>query len=323
MHDSRRSLSGPATPRTLRVAAGIALVVALVLAGCQPISPDLEAGAAQAPAETTEAAAEAPAEEAAAQEAPAMPAPMMAGLPEVTIDLTADGIVVPESVTAGPTLIHVVNSGGQTMEDGSPLMPEVGRFLDGATVEDLLATFPEANENPTEAFKLISIYGGLFGPPAEMAWDLLPGEHVALTTEAPQMTQSFAVVEGEAAAAPAADVLVEMADFSFTMPDKIAAGPHVWELTNVGKQWHEMVVLKLAEGVTVEDLFAFFETAGPEDVPPFDLAFGYAPMSEGNRAWVTVDLPAGEYTVICFLPDLLSDMSPHVAHGMIRTLIVE
>jgi hypothetical protein len=46
-------------------------------------------------------------------------------------------------------------------------------------------------------------------------------------------------------------------------------------------------------------------------------------MGAGERAWVTWDLPAGEYTVICFLPDLAGDMSSHAEHGMVRMLVVE
>ena len=56
------------------------------------------------------------------------------------------------------------------------------------------------------------------------------------------------------------------------------------------------------------------ETEGP---PPFeDIAF-WAPNSPGETGYVTWDLPAGEYTVICFLPDLAGDFSAHAAHGMV------
>jgi hypothetical protein len=115
-------------------------------------------------------------------------------------------------------------------------------------------------------------------------------------------------------------------DFSFAMPDKIATGPQVWQIENAGEQWHEMPILKLNEGVTIDDVLAMMAESGPggpEGPPPFEIVAFWSPMGAGEKAWVTWDLPPGEYTVICFLPDLAGDMSPHVAHGMVRTLVVE
>ena len=35
-----------------------------------------------------------------------------------------------------------------------------------------------------------------------------------------------------------------------------------------------------------------------------------------------MDLAPGEYTVLCFLPDLNGDFSPHLTHGMVASLTV-
>ena len=113
--------------------------------------------------------------------------------------------------------------------------------------------------------------------------------------------------------------------FSFALPNEIKAGQNVWQIENKGEQWHEMGILKLNEGVTLEDMMAWMESAdpdGPSGPPPFEDAAFWAPMGAGNTAWVTWDIPAGEYTVICFLPDLAGDGAPHFAHGMVRTLTV-
>jgi hypothetical protein len=168
----------------------------------------------------------------------------------------------------------------------------------------------------------LKIYGQPFGGDMRVIWDLVPGNYVALTQDG-SAVQEFTVVEGGAPAEVAAEIPVALADFAFFFPVVIPAGPHTWELTNIGEQWHELVVVKLNEGVTVEDVFAFFETAGPDDAPPMELVMGYAPFSEGNRVWLDVDLPAGEYTVICFLPDIAGDMAPHAVHGMVRTMVVK
>ena len=110
------------------------------------------------------------------------------------------------------------------------------------------------------------------------------------------------------------------------LPDEIAAGPQLWQIENLGKQWHEMIIVQLNEGVSVDDVMTMLMEAGPEgpqDEPPFQDFGGWSPISEGNRAWGTFDLPPGEYTVICFLPDVMADMAPHVAKGMIRQLVVK
>ena len=78
------------------------------------------------------------------------------------------------------------------------------------------------------------------------------------------------------------------------------------------------------EGVSVDDLLTMMQSedamSGP---PPFEVVAGLWPMGKGQRAWATFDLPAGEYTVICFVPDIMGDMAPHAAHGMVRTLVVK
>ena len=140
------------------------------------------------------------------------------------------------------------------------------------------------------------------------------------------MTTPIVAGEPSGATAPTPDISVSLVDFNFAMPDKIAAGPQVWQIENAGNQWHEMPILKLNEGVTVDDVIAMMAESGPggpEGPPPFEMVAFWSPMGAGEKARVTWDLPPGEYTVLCFLPDIAGDMSPHVAHGMVRTLTVE
>lgn len=290
---------------------------------------------------------------------------MWASLPTLTIDVAADGIDVPEEVMAGPTLVELTNSAGTTNEDGSPILADTGWLVEDATLDDLLPLLADANENPGPALELVKLYGTQIVPGGRMVWDLQPGAHVAVTTGGEPLLAEFTVTEAEEGTAEVqADVQVQLVDFSFVLPDTVAAGPHLWEISNAGTQWHEMIILQMQEGMTVEDLLGIFaggpqggeeegapleedtdadateamtdtaeaggdagtegDAAGPpEGEMPFDMLYGYVAISEGNRAWVEVDLPPGEYTVICFLPDLMGDMSPHATHGMVRTLVVE
>ncbi len=290
----------------------------MLLFGCQPIQP--EGGAAPVAAAP---AAEEPMAEAPAQAGPAASDALVGVLPELTVAITADGIVVPAEVPAGPTIINLVNETGAMSEEGSPVLPDLGRLTEGATEAAVLEAAAMANENPGPALELIKLYGTKIVPTGRVIFDLQPGPHMALTTGAENMGASFEVVENAEPAVVEPDVEVQLMDFSFVMPDVIAAGPQLWQIENIGGQWHEIIVIKPTQAMTTEELMAAIMSEEMEGPPPFDVPFGYVVISEGNRAFVDVELTPGEYTVICFLPDLMGDMSPHALHGMVRTLTVE
>jgi uncharacterized cupredoxin-like copper-binding protein len=44
-------------------------------------------------------------------------------------------------------------------------------------------------------------------------------------------------------------------------------------------------------------------------------------LSAGESNQVTADFEAGEYALLCFVPDA-KDGKPHVAHGMVRQITV-
>lgn len=287
--------------------AGILLLcLLLLLAGCQPIQPDLEAGT------TSVATASAP-EEPVAETT----------LPLVAIDVSADGVVVSPDITAGPNEVELTNSVGTTNEFGDPLLAEVGRLVGDIDDEELQSLLAMAEENPVPALEQIKIFGTSQGGLGNPIWDLLPGEYISFVLGSDDPVTRFDVVEGEAAAAPEADVVVELLDFSFTIPDTISTGPQRWEIVNNGAQWHELLILQPNEGADVEDILAFIQSEEGEGPPPFDGLVFVGPISEGNRVWLDVDLPAGNYIAICFLPDINGDFSPHFAHGMVRNLTVE
>lgn len=323
MHDARPSRSH------LQILTAAVLTFALFLtAACQPIQPLPETEGAAEAAPTEEPAEEAPAGEEAAAEAmpPEMAAPPMseafAAYEQVTIDVSPDGIVVPAEITAGPVVLNRTNSAGTTNEDGSPVTAEVGRLVEGVTIEQLMEVLATAEENPGPALELVKLYGGSFMGQATMA-NLMPGSYVALTTGGEPAVAEFTVVEGEAMDEPEAAVEATLMDFTFVIPDEIAAGPQLWKISNKGEQWHEIVIIQLQEGMTVEDVLATFAGPEMEGPPPFDFFGGYGVISEGNEGWIEFDLAPGEYTVICFLPNLAGDFSPHAMHGMVRTLIVK
>lgn len=285
--------------RKFALSAALGLTV-LALAACQPVQ-NTGAAPTTVPAEAiTEAGADAPADGAA-----------------VTVSISAAGIDMPAEVPSG-----IVTFVYQLAED-APGLPEFARLNEGVTTEQLMTAM---QEDQMAALSLVTFLGNSdTAVDNRITFDLPPGEYVGILggEEGAPMTAVFTAGEPSGAAEPQANVTAELADFAFILPDEIAAGPQTWQIENTGGQWHELLILKLEEGTNVDDLLEMMaaeEQAGP---PPFEWVAGLWPMGAGQRAWVTWDLPAGEYTVICFVPDLAGDMAPHAAHGMVRTLIVK
>lgn len=100
--------------------------------------------------------------------------------------------------------------------------------------------------------------------------------------------------------------------FEFILDQTSApAGDIAFNVTNTGEYPHEMVILQLPEGVTVEALF--------EDESLFAQVqfFGFTFAEPGQAAMplVLVDLPPGTYTVVCFVD--VPEGVPHVMRGMV------
>lgn len=129
-------------------------------------------------------------------------------------------------------------------------------------------------------------------------------------------------VEGDenTAAAPEADVEVGGEDYAFTGADEpVEAGEVTLRLTNNGAEPHEANVLQLAEGATLESVAGWFqEPAGP---PPFVNVGGAQGIMPGESTLATVDLEAGNYALICFIPN--GEGVPHAFLGMAKPFTVE
>ncbi len=236
-------------------------------------------------------------------------------IPVITVTLGDDGLGVPADTPSGVVAID---------QSAAP-DAFIARLNDGVTTEQLTEALASAQEDPTAALALLSLLGGASNTTdGHLIVDLKPGPYAVVNfgETGPQIA-TFTAGEPSGATAPTPDVTVDLVDFNFAIPAEISAGPKVWQINNKGQQWHEMAIVKLSEGATVDDVLAMLasgeETDGP---PPFeDVAF-WLPNSPGETGYVTWDLPAGEYTVLCFLPDLTSDFSPHAAHGMVAQLTV-
>jgi hypothetical protein len=83
---------------------------------------------------------------------------------------------------------------------------------------------------------------------------------------------------------------------------------------------HELELIQLVPGKTADDLLKWM--GGKMDTPPPGHGIGgVAPSVPGSTISFTADMVAGDYVMVCFMPDM-KDGKPHFAKGMIKTVKV-
>lgn len=116
-------------------------------------------------------------------------------------------------------------------------------------------------------------------------------------------------------------ITVKTRDYVFyEMPDSIPAGATTINLVNDGPDLHHVQLVRLEEGKTISDLMEAFKK-GPGAFPAWAVDVGgpNTPVP-GETTAATLNLEAGNYVLICFIP--AKDGVPHLMKGMIRPLTV-
>lgn len=241
----------------------------------------------------------------------------------VEISASEFAFEAPDTIPSGATTFRL-RSNGQEMHHVQLL-----RLAEGKTYDDLLK---ESTAGPPRWALPV---GGPNAPipgaaVSETSLILEPGNY-AITCEIPSpdgkphvmkgMSRALTVTPSTAAAAslPAADLTVTLSDYAFAIPDSIAAGKHLMRVENSAEQPHEILIVKLNDGASPADLVKWIEKMeGPPPAAPFG---GTTAIAKGGVNVVAIDLPPGDYGVLCFIPDA-NDGKMHVEHGMLRRLKV-
>jgi|FLYN01.1.fsa_nt_gi hypothetical protein len=240
-------------------------------------------------------------------------------IPTFPIESTEDGISLPPELPAGLVTLSFENG------NEAPFTPILARLNEDVTFEQ----FAEAlNQGPETAIPLVSLLGApQIAPEAsfDVTYNFEPGTHVLMDFESEvPVIETFTVVEGEVeqVVESEADVTVVLVDYLFGMPVEIEAGVKHWSIENAGEEWHEMGIFHVEEGTTVEEAVEVITAAMEQETEPeMEQVFFWTPLSPGEQAQFELELEAGTYLVICFLPSF-ADGSPHFAHGMAQIITV-
>lgn len=115
-------------------------------------------------------------------------------------------------------------------------------------------------------------------------------------------------------------VAVTATDYALAAPDTLHEGAVRFQLTNRGKEFHHLWVIRLEQGKTLVDFRAVLSSGGPFPAWARSLGGPNAPAPEGGEATATLVLAAGRYLLVCGIPS--ADGVPHLMKGMIRPLTV-
>ncbi len=280
------------------------------------------------------------------------PEPVGAPAPRgVALTTTAYAFEAPDSIPAGWTTLRLANLGGEIHYG------HIVRIDSGRTVEQLVAAYEEAIRTSGPRPKWVTRFGGpggtAPGDTSSVTQHLEPGEYVwicpiedesgkphfgrgevkpfvvhATGAEAP--TDDAPPADAEASGAPASDMAVRLTDYGFELETPVAAGSHTVRVENAGVEPHDLVLLKLAEGRTAEDVRIFLNPERArrdqpaEPPPPFESlgtnAGGIAAIAPGMESWFEADFTPGEYVLVCMAT--APDGRSHIEHGMIRQVTV-
>lgn len=233
----------------------------------------------------------------------------------------------PDSIPAGRTTVRIVNE-GQDLHHIQFL-----KLLQGKSAADFRAAIAA---DPSKLPGWVHYAGGpnAHGPgsPASATVNLTEGDYVLICWipdkhgvphVALGMQKALSVRGGKATkvSQPNPSVTVTQLDYQFVLSKRVEAGLQTVEVVNHGSQPHELVVVKLAPGASVNDVIASFEP-GASGPPQGELVSGITAIEKGERVFFTGQFEKGRYGLICFIPDPVAGR-PHFLHGMTTEFTVE
>lgn len=238
-------------------------------------------------------------------------------------DFTFD---LPKTVASGLVDVTLENHGKEQHH------AQLLRLNDGVTMAQFQAAL---QKGPEALLPLVTTAGGpgaieAGAQNAEVMLNLKPGHYVVLcflagADQVPHLAKGmigdFEVVPAQGAQVaeePKADGEIKLVDFSFVLPAQIEPGKHTWKIINDGTQDHELAIMKIADGKTLDDVMKAMGSGGPA---PITMVGGMTAIAKATNAWLMIDLPTGNYIATCFVPDAKTGKA-HAELGMMMPFTV-
>jgi uncharacterized cupredoxin-like copper-binding protein len=237
------------------------------------------------------------------------------------------GFTGPDRLSAGPTAIQIHNVGAELHH------LQIVKLGKDKTAEEFMAalrshpfafpawaTFMGGPNAVIPGDKAVAMQN--LGPGQYLLLCLIPNEtgvpHVALG-----MQKSLTVMPAQPRAQPQrpkADVTITEQDFAFELSRDLRSGLRTIDVVNKGTIPHEVVLVRLMPGKSIQDFAQFGEH--PVGEPPGQPVGGVVGLDTGQTASFTATLEPGSYGLICFFPDP-ENGAPHFAKGMMLEFAVK
>ncbi len=264
--------------------------------------------------------------------------------PDVVLLASANGAFeAPDTIDAGWTTFRFANNGDDIH------YAHFVQLASGKTANEVIAAYTEAIRTSAPRPEWMTRFGGpggaVPGGSSAVTQYMGPGNYVLLCpvedgTGTPHFAKGeFRTVVVRASAsntstrtAPSATATIRLLDYGFSVDSQITAGAHTIRTSNAGVEGHDLVIMKLASGITLDDVS---RTMNPEAArrtgnaakPPVlfenlgTLVGGIAAIHSGMDVFFTVTLTPGDYALLCMAT--AGDGRSHIEHGMVHLMTVK
>ncbi|MDP2327070.1 MAG: hypothetical protein Q8M79_03175 [Dehalococcoidia bacterium] len=246
----------------------------------------------------------------------------------VTVTATDFAFAVGGTFTAGTNEITLTNSGQQTHHG------QIIRLDDGKTMVDFAAALAAGGETLPEWAHFAGGPGAVDpGQSTTLSASMEAGSYVLLcfipdiADGVPHVAKGMAApftVAAEPvnkAEAPASNVKISGGDYLFEAPAQTKAGKATIAFKNDGAEAHEVAIVKLNEGVSIQDYLGAMMAETPAGPPPGVFVGGVQGIPVGATQTAVLTLEKGGYGLLCFFAN--AEGVPHFALGMVGQINIE
>ena len=225
---------------------------------------------------------------------------------------------VPQSVEGGVVEISFTNSAKGSHS------AQLVRAEQGHTPQEALAAGEAWGEKGKGLPDWALTAGGLGdvepGETATVTQELAPGKYLVADLETDANAEFEVTGEAAASELPSDGGTIEATEYEFTASGLKSGGAPIL-FDNAGGEPHFIAAVGIKPGKTIADVRKFLETEKGQAPVDESRGFSTAVIEGGQSQSIEVDLEAGDYALLCFVPDRAGG-PPHAVKGMVSKVTV-